>query len=133
MQIHFRKARLHQMTDVLLRNPFLQRSKYRAKYIERRLASQAHQLKLMSRLVCAARDGDWISGYVLESRSRVAEVIVERKACRFLNANPARAYALFGQRSGGYFGRALIFLPNANFNREAQLLSQPAFLERRHD
>src|SRR5260370_7284130 len=47
----------------------------------------------------------------------------------FLDADGAGANVLVGQRGSGDFRRALIFLPDADFEREMELFAEAAFFE----
>src|SRR5712671_5549175 len=59
-------------------------------------------------------------------------MIEKREAGGFFNSDAPGANVLVGQRGSRDFCRALILLPNANFDRQVQLFAQPPFLKRRN-
>src|SRR5579863_10478474 len=132
-QVHLCEAAFNKTRDVLLRHALLQRSKCRTEHVEGRCAGQSHELEFVRRLVRTASDRDGIGGYVFESRSRLAEMIEKSEPSGFFDANAARANALIGKRGGSNFRRALIFLPDADFERKTKLLAKAAFFKARHD
>ena len=52
-------------------------------------------------------------------RSGGAEVIVKREGKSFLDADAAGADPALGEEFGDEFGGALVFLPDANFDRNS--------------
>jgi hypothetical protein len=62
----------------------------------------------------------------------LAKVIEKCEAGGFLDTDAAGANALVREGLGGDPGRALVFLPNPHFDREAQLLAKAPFLEAGH-
>src|SRR5258708_4615930 len=77
----------------------------------------------------AASDGDGIGGGVFEAGRGAAQMIEKGEASGFFDADAAGANVLVGQRGGGDFRGALIFLPDADFEREMELFAEAAFFE----
>src|SRR5258708_2266955 len=129
VQIHLCEASFDEVCDVVLRHAFLEGSERRAKNIEGGFASQAHQLKLMRGLVSAASDRDGIGGGVFEPGRGVAKMIEKSEPRGFVDANAPGANVLVRKGGGGDLGGTLIFLPNADFEREMEFFAEATFLE----
>src|SRR5882762_5072443 len=84
----------------------------------------------MRGFVRAAGNRDRISRGVLKCGSRIAQMIEKCEAGGFFDPNAPGANVLIGQRGSRDFRGALIFLPNANFDRQVELLAQPSLLKR---
>src|SRR5882762_11560309 len=84
----------------------------------------------MRGFVRAAGNRDRISRGVLKCGSRIAQMIEKCEAGGFFDPNAPGANVLIGQRGSRDFRRALIFLPNADFDRQVKLLAQPSLLKR---
>src|SRR5271154_5828620 len=121
------------MRDILLRHSFADSGKNRFINVERSLASEAHQFEFVGSFARPAGDGDGISGHVFKPRSCSAQVIGIREINGFFDAEPPGSNTLIGQSGCGELRWTFIFLPYADFDREAQLFSQAAFFEGRAD
>src|SRR5882762_5086430 len=86
----------------------------------------------MRGFVRAAGNRDRISRGVLKCGSRIAQMIEKCEAGGFFDPNAPGANVLIGQRGSRDFRGALIFLPNADFDRQVKLLAQSPFLKRRN-
>src|SRR5882762_6398388 len=86
----------------------------------------------MRGFVRAAGNRDRISRGVLKCGSRIAQMIEKCEAGGFFDPNAPGANVLIGQRGSRDFRGALIFLPNADFDRQVQLFAQPPLLKRRN-
>src|SRR5712664_3233795 len=60
-------------------------------------------------------------------------MIEKRERRRLFHAHESRSHPAIAQSRRRYFRRALIFLPDANFRREKQLLAQASLFKPRHD
>jgi len=78
----------------------------------------------MRGFVRAAGNRDRISRGVLKCGSRIAQMIEKCEAGGFFDPNAPGANVLIGQRGSRDFRGALIFLPNADFDRQVELLAQ---------
>src|SRR6267378_7601831 len=130
MQIHFRETRFDEVRDVLLRHAFFKGGKCGAKYVKGGVASQTHEFQFVRGLVRAASNRYRVGGSIFKSRSGIAEVVEKCEAGGFFDPNAPGANVLIGQRGSRDFRGALIFLPNANFDRQVKLLAQPFLLKR---
>src|SRR5258707_13821068 len=129
MQIHFCETGFDEVRNVVLRHAFLEGSEGGTENVEGSFASEAHELELVHGFVSPAGDGDGISGGIFEAGRGVAQMIEKCEAGGLFDADAAGANVLVGQRGGGDFRGALIFLPDADFEREMELFAEAAFFE----
>src|SRR4029077_216015 len=66
---------------------------------------------------------------ILEARRGVTQMIEKCKADALFDADAASANVLVGQRRGCDFRGALIFLPDADFDREMEFFAEAPFFE----
>src|SRR5271163_5362609 len=81
----------------------------------------------------AAGNGNGVRGNAFQSWGSNAHMIDEREFGGFFDAQAPAADAAIGQSCRGDLCGAFILLPDANFIRETDFLSQPAFLKGRND
>src|SRR5256885_2798858 len=81
----------------------------------------------------SAADRDRIGGGAFERRRGGAEMVEECEERGFVNGNATSAQAAIRERLSGEFGGAFVFLPDADFSREAKLFAEAALFERGAD
>ena len=97
------------------------------------LAGEPHEFEFVRGLDGSAADRDGIGGSAFEGRRGGTEMVEECEERGFVNGDATSAEAAIGERLSGEFGWALVFLPHADFSREAKLFAKSALFKRGTD
>lgn len=128
-KIHLREAGADEVGDFLFGHTFSYGCVNLAVDVEGGFAGEAHEFEFMRGFERAAGDGDGIGGDAFKTRSRGAKVIVESEGKSFLDADAAGAEVVIGETSGDELAWAFVFLPDADFDWEAELFAGAALFE----
>src|SRR5260370_39132561 len=123
MQIRFRATGFDEVRNVVLRHAFLEGSEGGAEDVEGGFASEAHELELVRGFASAASDGDGVGRGIFEAGRGVAQMIEKCEAGGFFDADAAGAKALVGERRSRDFPGALLFLADANVQRQMKVFA----------
>jgi hypothetical protein len=113
-----------------LRHAGTQGREDRSKNVASSLAGETHEFEFVRGFDGSAANRDGIGGSTFEGRRGGMEMVEKCEERRFVNGDATGAEAAVGKRLSGEFGWAFVFLPDADFAREAKLFAKAALFER---